>query len=318
MNKLRRSACLLIILLLACLMLTACQEKDNFRTGKKLSKAYVNPETINEVAPEDIKAQGFEYDYDNLTYDLVWSDEFDYEGFPDESKWGYDVGGSGWGNNELQYYTKGENVAVKDGYLTIEARKEEYEGMNYTSSRLITKGKGDWLYGKVEVKAKLPSGLGTWPAIWMLPTDWEYGGWPASGEIDIMEHVGYDQDVVHATVHTQSYYHGIGTQKGASKRVEGVSDDFHVYSIEWLPDKIMGYVDGELYYTFDPNQYKSTPTFKEWPFDKRFHLLLNIAFGGNWGGAQGIDENIFPTQMVVDYVRVYQSKEINELIESMD
>jgi beta-glucanase (GH16 family) len=273
----------------------------------------VDPKTIKEVAPEDIKAQGFEYDYDNLTYDLVWSDEFDYEGLPDETKWGYDVGGSGWGNNELEYYTEGENACVKDSNLVIEARKEEYEGKDYTSSRMITKGKGDWLYGKIEVRAKLPGGLGTWPAIWMLPTDWEYGGWPASGEIDIMEHVGYDMGNIHATIHTQSYYFKINTQKSATKFIKDVAEEFHVYSLEWLPDKIMAYIDGELYFTYEPNKYKAVPTYKEWPFDKKMHLLLNLAIGGDWGGAKGIDDTIFPKQMVVDYVRVYQSKEINEI-----
>jgi beta-glucanase (GH16 family) len=299
--------------LLPCLLFTACQKDEGFRTGTQISNAYVNPDGIEKVAEENIKAKGFVYEYDNLTYDLVWSDEFDYEGLPDETKWNYDVGGHGWGNNELQYYTKDENAYVKDGNLVIEARKEEKEGMNFTSARLITKGKGDWLYGKIEVKAKLPDGLGTWPAIWMLSTDWEYGSWPASGEIDIMEHVGYNQNTIHASVHTQSYYHKINTQKSSTKLVEGVSEDFHVYAIEWLPDKIMAYIDGELYFTFEPSKLKETPTFKEWPFDKKMHLLLNIAVGGDWGGAQGIDDSIYPKQMLIDYVRVYQSKEITEL-----
>ena len=129
-----------------------------------------------------------------------------------------------------------------------------------------------------------------------------------------MEHVGYDLNNVHASVHTQSYYHKINTQKTSTKYIDGVSEDFHVYSIEWLPDKILAYIDGELYFTFEPNKYKATPTFKEWPFDKRMHLLLNIAVGGDWGGVQGVDESIFPKQMLVDYVRVYQSNEITELV----
>ena len=298
---------------MACILFTSCEKKINHRVGTQISDAYVVQNTTEEVAEMDIKAKGFQYDYDNLTYELVWSDEFDYEGLPDDTKWNYDVGGSGWGNNELQYYTQGENAYVKDSNLVIEARKEEYKGMDYTSARLVSRGKGDWIYGKIEIKAKLPTGLGTWPAIWMLSTDWEYGSWPASGEIDIMEHVGYNQDTIHASVHTQSYYHSINTQKTATKLVEGVSEEYHVYSIEWLPDKITAYIDNELYFTFNPTQYKETPTFKEWPFDKKMHLLLNIAVGGNWGGAQGMDESIYPQQMLVDYVRVYQSKEINEL-----
>lgn len=305
---------IITVAMLLCLLLVACQEDDGgYHSGSKVSNAYVNPDANKEVAPEDLKATGFDYDYDSLTYDLIWSDEFDGEGLPDDSKWNYDVGGSGWGNNELEYYTSDKNAYQKDGNLVIEARKEDCEGRSFTSARLVSRDKGDWLYGKIEVKAKLPTGLGTWPAIWMLSTDWEYGSWPASGEIDIMEHVGYDQNNIHASVHTQSYYHKINTQKSSTKYARGVSEDFHVYSIEWLPDKIMAYIDGELYFTFDPKKYKSSPTYKEWPFDKRMHLLLNLAVGGAWGGVKGVDENIFPQQMLVDYVRVYQSKEINEL-----
>ncbi|MDF2951820.1 MAG: laminarinase, glycosyl hydrolase family 16 er [Anaerocolumna sp.] len=292
---------------------SAPQEKVKYRVGSAISDAYVNPDTIVEVAEVDIRAKGFVYDYDTLTYDLVWSDEFDYEGAPDETKWSYDVGGHGWGNNELQYYTNGDNATVENGNLVIEARKEEQEGKEYTSSRLVTKGKGDWLYGKIEVRAKLPSGVGTWPAIWMLPTDWVYGSWPASGEIDIMEHVGYRQNTIHASIHTKSYYHTIGTQKTATKYIETASEDFHVYTVEWLPDKIMAYIDDELYFTFEPVKYKPNPTTAEWPFDQKMHLLLNIAVGGNWGGANGVDESIYPVEMLVDYVRVYQSKEITNI-----
>ena len=301
--------------ILLCLFCAACRKESGFRTGGKVSDAYVDPNKMEEVAEGDLKAKNYDYDYEGLTYELAWSDEFDYEGLPDDTKWNYDVGGSGWGNRELQYYTPDKNAYVEDGNLVIESRKEEYQGTGYTSARMITKGKGDWLYGKIEVRAKLPEGRGTWPAIWMLPTDWVYGNWPASGEIDIMEHVGYDMNRVHASVHTQSYYHKINTQKSESKYVEGVSEDFHVYMVEWLPDKIMAYIDGEKYFTFEPVKYKPNPTYKEWPFDQRMHLLLNIAVGGDWGGVKGVDEEIFPRQMLVDYVRVYQSEEINRLIE---
>lgn len=238
-------------------------------------------------------------------YTLVWSDEFDYTGLPDAEKWGYDVGGDGWGNNELQYYTQNrtENARVEDGHLIIEARKESYGGNNYTSARLITKDKGDWLYGKIEVKAKLPGGTGSWPAIWMLPTDWEYGGWPSSGEIDIMEYVGYDPGIVHGTVHTEAYNHTLGTQKGAHTTVTDAETAFHVYSMEWTPERIKVFVDDTKYFTFNAEGDYTT-----WPFDKRFHLLLNIAVGGSWGGAEGIDDEIFPVKMEVDYVRVYQDQ----------
>jgi|SRR5665648_14083 len=242
------------------------------------------------------------------TETMVWSDEFDYSGLPDASKWSYDTDGnaSGWGNNELQYYTSArlKNSEVKNGFLYINAIKEDFEGKKYTSARLVTRTKGDWLYGRMEIKAKLPDGRGMWPAIWMLPTDWAYGNWPASGEIDIMENVGYDPYVIVASAHTQSYNHVIGTQKNATLNIPDCYTNFHVYALEWEASEYRVYVDDKLYFTFK-NEGKG---FKEWPFDKRFHLLLNVAVGGNWGGAQGIDDTIFPCSMVVDYVRVYQKK----------
>jgi len=235
-------------------------------------------------------------------YTLVWNDEFDINGKPDDSKWGYDIGGHGWGNNELQYYTSDSvNVRVNNGKLEIEAQYYENAAIKYTSARLVTREKGDWLYGKVDVKAKIPSGLGTWPAIWMLPTDWVYGGWPASGEIDIMEHVGYDQNRIHGSVHTQSYNHSIGTQKSSQIVIPTASTDFHVYTIEWDSTKIDFFVDNQKYFSFA----NENNTSAEWPFDKRFHLILNVAFGGNWGAMQGIDNSCLPAKMEVDYVRVY-------------
>jgi len=241
-------------------------------------------------------------------YELVWSDEFNYSGLPDSKKWSYDTEGNanGWGNNEAQYYTSGQlkNSEVNDGFLYINAIKENFEGKKYTSARLITKSKGDWLYGKVEVRAKLPEGRGMWPAIWMLPTDWTYGGWPASGEIDIMENVGYDPYVIVASAHTQSYNHVQGTQKNATLTISDCYTQFHNYILEWDANEYRVYVDEKLYFTF-----KNEGTgYKVWPFDKRFHLLLNVAVGGNWGGQKGIDDTIFPRSMAVDYVRVYQKK----------
>ncbi len=235
---------------------------------------------------------------------LVWSDEFDYTGLPDSTKWGYDIGGHGWGNNEKQFYTekRAENAAVSNGVLTITAIKEEHEGSGYTSARLVSKNKGDWTYGRMEIKAKLPKGIGIWPAIWMLPTDWQYGGWPESGEIDIMEHVGYEPDSIYGTVHTGAYNHTIGTQKGKNIYKNDVATSFHVYVLEWTENDIRIFVDDDLYFSY-PNEKK---TFMEWPFDQRFHLLLNIAVGGNWGGQKGIDDAIFPQKMEIDYVRVYQ------------
>ncbi|WP_245402572.1 glycoside hydrolase family 16 protein [Pontibacter sp. E15-1] len=232
----------------------------------------------------------------------VWADEFDYTGQPDPAKWGYDLGGNGWGNNELQYYTDNPaNASVADGKLAITARIEQMGSEQFTSARLVSKDKGDFLYGRFEIRAKLPTGRGTWPAIWMLPTDAAYGGWPRSGEIDIMEHVGYDQNRVHVTVHTDAYNHTKGTQRGKSKLVETASTEFHRYRVDWTPYAIRGYIDDELMFDFVNNG----SGYSAWPFDKKFHLLLNIAVGGNWGGAQGVDPGVFPQTMEIDYVRVY-------------
>lgn len=239
-------------------------------------------------------------------WELVWDEEFDYKGLPDSTKWSYDTVGNhdGWGNNEAQYYTVADssNAWVEDGILTITALKRPMAGKEYTSARLITKGKGDWLYGRFETRAKLPTGLGTWPAIWMLSTDWEYGGWPASGEIDIMENVGYDPDTIVGSAHTESYNHVVGTQKNAKIYYPDSYKTYHTYVLEWEPDEYRLYVDDVHYFTF-----KNEKTgFKEWPFDKPFHILLNLAIGGNWGGMKGIDDTLFPHKFEIDYVRVYQ------------
>lgn len=244
--------------------------------------------------------------------EMVWNDEFDYSGLPDSTKWEYDMEGNawGWGNDEAQYYTsqRKENAWVENGLLYITARHENYEGHNFTSARLVTRNNGDWLYGRVEVRAKLPTGCGTWPAIWMLSTDWEYGGWPESGEIDIMENVGYNPDSVFSAVHTATYNHNIGTQKAAGIELADCDEEFHVYAMEWDKDEINTYVDNNHVFAFS----NEDTGYKEWPFDKRFHLLLNIAIGGTWGGAQGVDTTIFPQSLVVDWVRVYRKTERNE------
>ncbi|NLD98714.1 MAG: family 16 glycosylhydrolase [Fibrobacter sp.] len=241
------------------------------------------------------------------SWNLIWSDEFNTAGLTDTQKWSYDTGGNGWGNNELQYYTANriQNARIEDTTLIIETRKENYGINKYTSARLVSKNKGDWLYGRIEVRAKLPFGRGSWPAIWMLPTDWQYGGWPASGEIDIMEHVGYDQGVIHATVHTDSLNHIKGTQVGKSITIPDCSSAFHVYALEWYPDHIDVFVDSIKYFSFS----NRNEGFRTWPFDKRFHILLNTAIGGNWGGAQGIDTTIVSTLFYIDYVRVYEENQ---------
>lgn len=247
--------------------------------------------------------------------ELVWYDEFDTPGIPDTSKWNYDMGDGcpdncGWGNNELEYYTNdNKNVRVEDGKLIIEARKDSLYGRLFTSTRIVSKRKGDWLYGRIEIKAKLPRGKGTWPAIWMLSTDWKYGGWPESGEIDIMEHVGYDPGVIHGTIHTEAYNHIKGTQKEGKVTIADCQDAYHVYAIDWKEDKMDFYVDDILYHTVtrDPKDDKPDDDFKGWPFDQKFHLIMNIAVGGNWGGKEGVDENIWPQKMEIDYVRIYQN-----------
>ena len=240
---------------------------------------------------------------------LVWSDEFTKTGLPDSTKWGYDKGrgcpqNCGWGNHELQYYTwnRSENARIENGNLIIEARKEKFEDCNYTSARLVTRNKGDWKYGRMEIRAKLPAGTGMWPAIWMLPTQWKYGGWPTSGEIDIMENVGYWPDTVIGTVHTDAYNGMKGTQKTKGVQRKDISSAFHVYAIEWNADSIAFFVDNEKYHVFANDK----SGVAGWPFDQDFHLLLNVAVGGDWGGKFGVNDAIFPQQMQVDYVRVYQ------------
>lgn len=230
---------------------------------------------------------------------LVWFDEFDGVTV-DRTKWNFEIGGDGWGNGEAQYYTDGLNSRIENGCLVIEARQETMGQNAYTSSRMTTAHKGDFLYGRIEVRAKLPSTGGTWPAIWTLPTDWVYGNWPHCGEIDIMEHTGNNLGYVFGTVHTGAYNHMQGTQKGGGVMIPDVSDAFHVYALEWYPDHMDWYYDDQLVFSFE-NEYK---TFEEWPYNIPHHLMLNVAVGGGLGGE--IDVNgVWPQQMVVDYVRVY-------------
>jgi beta-glucanase (GH16 family) len=265
-----------------------------------ISKTEELPETVDKTPKK------FEIDLANL----IWADEFDKDGLPDAKKWGYDLGGNGWGNQELQNYTQElENAEVKNGLLRITALKKTLNYNLYTSARLVSKQKGDFLYGRVEVKARLPKGVGTWPAIWMLPTEQVYGGqyWPDNGEIDIMEHVGFDQNIVHGNIHTKAFNHAIGTNKGNKVEVSNASESFNVYAINWLPDKIVFEINGKEYFTF--TNY-GNGRWEEWPFDKRFHVILNIAVGGAWGGQKGVDETVFPQTMEVDYVKVFGIKEV--------
>lgn len=246
-------------------------------------------------------------------YVRVWADDFDTPGLPDPKRWAYDTGRNkaGWYNDERQYYaaSRAENVRVEDGKLILTATAErlsdrdDHGGQDYASGKIFTKGLADWRYGYVEVRAKLPCGRGIWPAIWMLSSN-ERGGWPMMGEIDIMEHVGWDPGRVHGTLHTGAYNHVARTQKGAHVMLPDACDAFHTYQLDWNADRILIGVDGRAYMRFE-NDGKSDRA--SWPFASPHYLILNVAVCG-WGGQQGIDPAAFPAAMEVDYVRVWQAR----------
>ncbi len=237
-------------------------------------------------------------------YELVWSDEFNYEGAPDPDKWNFEIGASGWGNNELQYYTdRLDNAQVADSVLTITAREENYEGANYTSARMITyENDHYWQYGRVEARIKMPEGQGIWPAFWMLGKNiFEGTTWPATGEIDILEMIGGGENdsILHGTAHWQDSDGNHTYQGGSLTHSEKLSQDFHTYAIEWNEEQIKWFFDGEQYYSLN---IQSTAMSE---FDAPFFILLNIAVGGDWPGNP--DETTeFPQTMKIDYVRVYQ------------
>lgn len=235
-------------------------------------------------------------------YKLVWNDEFD-EGTEPGSEWWYETGAGGWGNNELQNYVAGyqdseQLAAVKDGILTITAKKI---GSTVYSIRMNTNQ--SWKYGYFEARLKLPSGKGTWPAFWMMPKN--YTAWPADGEIDIMEEVGYRPNYVSSAIHCTSYNHTKGTEKTNEMFLETAQTEYHVYALEWTEDYIRTYVDGKQLFYFENDKKGNKDT---WPFDAAFYLKLNLAWGGNWGGAQGVDESALPATYHIDYVRVFQKK----------
>ena len=241
---------------------------------------------------------------DDDGYELVWSDEFDGTEL-DLDKWECQIGNGsgGWGNNEKEYY-RAENAVVADGYLTIIAKEESYSGYDYTSARIRTMNKGDWKYAKIEVRAKAPQGQGIWPAIWMMPTDNVYGGWAASGEIDIMEYLGHDTNTVYGTLHYGgSWPDNTSSGDNYSLSEGGFNEDFHIFTLIWEEGQIQWFVDGQLYQT-QTSWYTSGHDFPA-PFDERFHLILNEAVGGYWPGYPDSTTQ-FPQEFVIDYVRVYQ------------
>ncbi len=244
-------------------------------------------------------------------YVLIWQDEFDSTQI-DRKKWDFQFGTGteyglyAWGNNELQFYTnRSENIYLENGYLVIEARKEDFQGQSYTSARILTKGLESWTYGKFEASIKLPKTKGIWPAFWMLPEENAYGGWPASGEIDIMELLGHIPQTAYGTVHfgnsvsDRNYITGENTLQSGT-----FADDFHLFTVEWEADQIRWKIDGEQYHVVSKSQVSPY----NWPFDQPFYLLLNVAVGGNWPGNPD-QTTLFPQRMVVDYVRVYKKAE---------
>ena len=257
-------------------------------------------------------------------WQLHWRDEFDGSGAPDSEKWSAEVWPPRKVNSEDQAYTaRSKNVRVENGLLILEAHREEFEGAKYTSGRIHSQGKGDFLYGRADVRARLPAGRGTWSAIWMLPSDpyrysttcepnedWQGSrtcdAWPNSGEIDILEHVGFNMHKIWGTVHNRAYYFINQEQRKASVEGRDVDSAFHVYSVEWSPDAIQLFFDGSPYFTYinEGNGWRS------WPYDHPYHLILNLAIGGDWGRAGGpIDDSIFPVRMEIDYVRVFKQEQ---------
>jgi len=236
-------------------------------------------------------------------WNLVWHDEFDGKSI-NETNWTYDLGGGGWGNGEMQEYTeKPENARVENGLLVIEARKETLDngGTQFTSARLKTQGLQTFQYGRIEARIKVPEGKGLWPAFWMLGENFPVVGWPDCGEIDIMEYVGREPDLIIGTMHGPGYSGALGLSRW-NRQSYNIADDFHTYAIEWDPNHISWFFDGEEYNTFTREDVGNRP----WVFDQPFFIILNLAIGGTLGGIV-TPETSFPSQYLVDYVRVYQA-----------
>lgn len=285
--------CCALFTLTQCSQVTFVEQPDLYKSASDVIPV------DNTSTPDN----GFKSPAKRNGWNLIWTDEFS-EGRIDTSKWSHEVNGDGGGNNELQYYTasKANSYIIENKYLVIKAIKQNYKGKFYTSGRLRTKQKADWTYGRFDIRAKIPVQQGVWPAIWMLPTDYVYGSWPQSGEIDIMESIGHQPKTVYGTIH-------FGEPWPKNKHVGDttflqngdLSTAFHVFSVEWEPNEIRWYVDDVLYSTKKPSDTEP----HRWPFDQNFHMILNLAIGGDWPGQP--DENTaFPKYMYVDYVRVFK------------
>lgn len=233
---------------------------------------------------------------------IVWSDGFSEGRAPSPEKWSYEQGLIR--NHELQYYTsdRPENARVENGQLVITGRRENWEGSHYTSASLTTKGKFAFTYGKVEIRAKIPTGRGTWPALWLLGEDNKLG-WPRCGEIDLMENVGFEPNKLHFTVHTGAFNHVLGTQRGKAVVLDKPWAEYHRYGLIWTHERIEFFLDGEKVSEF-ANDGKGLD---HWPFDSPQYLIINLALGGAWGGRMGVDDSIFPVEFRVDYVRVWRA-----------
>jgi len=239
------------------------------------------------------------YGWDSSGWNLVWSDEFDGTSI-DLKNWHFEKGGSGWGNAEWEYYTdRPENAKIENGMLTITALQEQYMGLRYTSARLITRGLREFQYGRIEARMKLPYGQGIWPALWMMGSN---GSWPQCGEMDIMEFIGKTSDTVYQTVHGPGYSGGHGIGSHYILPADSLKNDFHVFAIQWRENEIRWFIDGQEVFKVTPDQ---IPVGTQWVYDHPFFILLNLAVGGGWPGYPD-STTVFPQQLLVDYVRVYQ------------
>ena len=260
------------------------------------------PEPTSTPSPTSTPVPSPTPEWERTGWNLVWQDEFEGPELNREN-WTFDIGGGGWGNQEWEAYTdRPENVRVEEGMLVIEARKEEatVSGRPYSSARLKTQGLHAWQYGRIEARLKLPYGQGIWPAFWMLGENIGSKGWPASGEIDIMEHIGKEPDHIYSTVHAPGYSGGNGVGSNIITSADSLRNDFHVYAIEWEENEIRWYFDDQQYFKITPEDVPG-----EWIFDHPFFIILNLAVGGGWPGYPN-DTTVFPQFLYADYVRVYQ------------